>query len=96
MAPRREQKIANVRKPPRRNSMWAAFLVAVAFLLAAFGGSIFVTHKLSQTADAHASSAGRSGDPSPNTTADQPSMPPKGGSSTTGANPTGSAPPARK
>jgi hypothetical protein len=64
-------------------------IIAVFFVCLALGGSYFVSRNMNESADTHASSAGRSGDPEPNLRQTQ--SPP----STTGANPDSAVPPAR-
>jgi len=89
MDQRRAQQIVSYRNAARRNPMWWVGLVAVGFLALAFGGSFFTSQQINKAADAHATSAGRIGDPAPNTPADRAAPE----HATTGS--TGAVPPAR-
>jgi hypothetical protein len=89
MDQRRGQQIVSYRNAERRKPIWWVGLVAIGFLTLAFGGSYFTSQQINKAADSHASSAGRAGDPAPNTPADRAAPE----TAITGS--TGAAPPAR-
>jgi hypothetical protein len=82
------------RSSPTRNPIWIAFGIAVVFIVLALGGSFLTSHKINVAADQTASSAGRPGDPAPNTVDEQSTESAKG-PSTTGSKTQGAVPPAR-
>ena len=58
--------VANRNERKMRSSVTAAVMITVGFAVFAFGGSFFVSHQMNKSADIHAGSAGRPGDPMPN------------------------------
>jgi hypothetical protein len=72
---------------------WLVIAVGAFFVVLAVGGSVLTTRHMNETATVHDSSAGRAGDPQPNTLQDQKSDEAARGS-TTGAGRTSSVPPA--
>ena len=75
MDERRGEQIVFRRNAPRQNPLWWVGLIAIGFLALAFGGSFYTSQQINKAADIHATSAGRAGDPPPNTAADR--VPPK-------------------
>ena len=78
------------------NKMWLIVAVGIFFVALAVTGSVMTTRQMNETATAHDSSAGRSGDPRPNTLQDQQNTEAARGASTTGSTSGGSVPPASR
>ena len=78
------------------NKMWLIAIVGAFFVALAVTGSVLTTRHMNETATAHATSAGRSGDARPNTIQDQQNEPAARGPSTTGSSSGGSVPPASR
>jgi hypothetical protein len=76
--------------------MWLIVAVGIFFVALAVTGSFLTTRHLNETATAHGSSAGRSGEPRPNTLQDQQNIEAARGPSTTGSTSGGSVPPASR
>jgi hypothetical protein len=89
----RDQRTVNNRT--RKNPLWWVAAIAAVFIVLAITGSFFTSNHMNKTADTHATSAGRPGDPVPNGLQEQQNSPAARGPSTTGANPDSNVPPAR-
>jgi hypothetical protein len=76
-------------------NMWLVAAVGFFFVVLAVGGSIMTTRHMNETATLHDTSAGREGDPRPNTLQNQQNDEAARGRSTTGAG-AGSVPPAAR
>lgn len=74
---------------------WLAVTVAAFFVVLAITGSVLTSRQMNLAADSSNASAGRSGDPKPDTIQQQPNDSAAHGPSTTGQNPDGAVPPAR-
>src|SRR5687767_253840 len=83
---------------PMQNTrnMWLIAAVGVFFVVLAIGGSVLTTRHMNETATAHDSSAGREGEPRPNTLQDQQNGETARGRSTTGAGRDSATPPATR
>jgi hypothetical protein len=92
---RKVDRIVENRSARKRNPIWIALGIAVAFIVLAIGGSFFTSHKMNMAADQTNSSAGRPGDPPPNTV-DEQSTESARGPSTTGSKTQGAVPPASR
>jgi hypothetical protein len=78
------------------NKMWLIVVVGAFFVLLAVTGSVLTSRHMNETATAHGGSAGRAGDPMPNTLQEQQDKASARGASTTGTNSGGSVPPASR
>jgi hypothetical protein len=76
--------------------MWLVAVAGIAFVALAVGGSLLTTRHMNETATAHDTSAGRKGDPQPNTLQDQQNDDAARGASTTGAGRDSAVPPATR
>jgi hypothetical protein len=79
-----------------RSKVLLASLVAVLFAVVAIGGAIMISRGINQAADATGSSAGRKGDPQPNTAQQQEYAKSSRGPSTSGSTTGGAVPPASR
>ena len=77
------------------SKMWLVAAVGVFFVVLAVTGSILTTRHLNETATAHGTSAGREGEPRPNTLQDQQTDAAASPAATTGAG-SGALPPASR
>jgi hypothetical protein len=77
-------------------NMWLVAVVGILFVVLAVGGSVMTTRHMNETATVHETSAGREGDPQPNTLQDQQSDEAARGTSTTGAGRDSAVPPATR
>jgi hypothetical protein len=75
--------------------MWLVAAVGAFFIVLAIGGSVLTTRHMNETATVQDGSAGRTGDPRPNTLQDQENAAAPG-ASTTGAGRTSAVPPATR
>jgi hypothetical protein len=78
------------------SKMWMIVAVGAFFVVLAVTGSFLTTRHMNETATAHDSSTGRSGEPRPNTLQDQQNTEAARGPSTTGSTTGGSVPPASR
>ena len=79
-----------------RNRISIAAAVAAAFIVLVVAGSFLTSHKMNQTADEHAMSAGRPGEATPNGLQEYENDEAARGPAATGSNPNSAVPPASR